>query len=340
MSRVLIIGCRGVLGTLTARAFAGAGWEVHGAARRPVAGQIKIELDRRDSVAAALRGHDLVVNTVPHPGLWAERIVLERGGVLINTSALPAAAGRALRAVAGDARGTVLMNAGLAPGVTNLVAAHLLHLHPEAHELQIVITLSSTAPRGPASAQFVRRGLTAVGRHRTIDVRLPGPFGERRCIGFGEGDAGWLGGVAEGRAVRVYICVHEPAAHRQLLELNDDGAIDALPRALIGSRRLSADGSAGSEPVGHLIVAKRCGRRLDARTVQCRGDFRHAALSTVVFAQALLEQTRSPGCVDPEEAFCLTELASELRGVGIRIEPQFAQAPAAIEDERSLLGRR
>ena len=212
-----------MLGTLTARAFAAAGWEVQGAARRPLAGQIKIDLDRRESILAALRGHDLVVNTVPHPGLWPERLVLERGGRLINTSALPAAASRALRAVAGDARGTVLMNAGLAPGVTNLVAAYLLHLHPEAHELQIVITLSSTAPRGPASAQFVRRGLTAVARHRTVDVRLPGPFGERRCVGFGEGDAGWLGGVAEGRVVRVYICVYEPTAHRQLLELNDDG---------------------------------------------------------------------------------------------------------------------
>jgi hypothetical protein len=337
---VLIIGCRGVLGTLTARAFAAAGWEVTGAARRPVAGQIKVDLDRRDSIIAALHGHDLVVNTVPHPELWPERIVLERGGLLINTSALPAAAGRALRAVAGHARGTVLMNAGLAPGVTNLVAAYLLHLHPEAHELEIVITLSSTAPRGPASAQFVRRGLTAVSRHRTVDVRLPAPFGERRCIGFGEGDAGWLGGVAEGRVVRVYICVYEPGPHRQLLELNKAGSIDSLPRSLIGSHTLSADGSAGREPVGHLIVAKRCGRRLDARTVQCRGDFRHAALSTVVFARALVEHDRIGGCVDPEEICSLSELEPKLHGAGVRIEP-YAMGPSpAIEDERSLLGRR
>ena len=328
-----------MLGTLTARAFAAAGWEVQGAARRPLAGQIKIDLDRRESILAALRGHDLVVNTVPHPGLWPERLVLERGGRLINTSALPAAASRALRAVAGDARGTVLMNAGLAPGVTNLVAAYLLHLHPEAHELQIVITLSSTAPRGPASAQFVRRGLTAVARHRTVDVRLPGPFGERRCVGFGEGDAGWLGGVAEGRVVRVYICVYEPTAHRQLLELNDEGGIDALPRSLIGSRTLSANGSAGNEPVAHLIVAKRSGRRLDARTIQCRGDFRHAALSTVAFARALIERERR-GCLDPEEVCGLSELDSELRGAGIRIEPYAEASPAVIEDERSLLGRR
>jgi len=336
---VLIIGARGVLGTLTARAFAAAGWEVQGAARRPAAGQLKVDLDRRDCIAAALRGNDLVVNTVPHPRLWAERAVLERGGLLINTSALPAAAGRALRAVAGGARGTVLMNAGLAPGVTNLVAADLLRLHPDAQELQIVITLSSTAPRGPASAEFVRRGLTALTRHRTVDVRLPGPFGERRCVGFGEGDAGWLGGVAEGRVVRVYICVFEPRAHRRLLECNGSGEIGELPSSLIGPRSLSADGSAGSEPVAHLIVAKRGGRRLDARTVRCRGDFRHAALSTVVFAEALLGRERRGGCVDPEEVCTLDGVEARLRQAGIRIEPHSERPLGLIEREGSLVAK-
>ena len=46
------------------RAFAAAGWEVQGAARRPAAGQLKVDLDRRDCIAAALRGNDLVVNTL------------------------------------------------------------------------------------------------------------------------------------------------------------------------------------------------------------------------------------------------------------------------------------
>ena len=73
--------------------------------------------------------HELVVNTVPHPDLLAERYVLEHGGALINVSDLPAAAARSLRAVGGGARGTVVMNAGLAPGVTTIVAADLLRLH-------------------------------------------------------------------------------------------------------------------------------------------------------------------------------------------------------------------
>jgi hypothetical protein len=318
--RVLIIGARGVFGVLTAHAFGAAGWEVRGGARRPVRGQVHIDLDSPESVAAALRPDELVVNTVPHQALVAERHVLEHGGMLINVSALPAAAGRTLRAVAGGARGTVLMNAGLAPGVTTLVAADLLHSHPDAHELEIVFTLSSTTPRGRASAEFVRRGLTAVARHRTAEIPLPAPFGERRCLGFGEGESGWLGGIAEGRVVRLYICLVEREAHERLLELNDAGAMDTLPRSLIGSRPVSGGSRAGREPVAHWIAASRGERRLGTRTVECQGDFLHAARSTVLFAEALRAGPRRGGCFDPEEICALDGLEAKLRAVGIRVE--------------------
>ncbi len=320
INNVLVIGAGGVLGALTARAFAAAGWEVRRGTRHPFqAGQVHLDLDRPESILAAVRERELVINTVPHQALLAERVVLERGGVLINTSALPAAASRSLRAVAAGARGTVLMNAGLAPGVTNIVAAHLLHLHPDAQELEIAFTLSSTAPRGPASAAFVQRGLTAVAKHRIAVVPLPAPFGVRRCVGFSEGDAGWLGGVAEGRVVRLYICIAEPEAHQRLLDLNRAGAMTTLPSSLIGPRKPPADGPASREPVGHWIAANRGQRRLGALTVQCRGDFLHAAHSTVVFAEALLGQKRRGGCFDPEEMFALGGLEAELVAAGIRI---------------------
>jgi hypothetical protein len=239
--RVLVIGAQGVLGGLMVRAFGDAGWAVRSAARRPRPGQVLMDLDRRDSIEAAAREDELIVNTVPHPDRLAERHVLEHGGTLINVSAAPAAAARSLRAVAGAARGTVVMNAGLAPGVTTIVAAELLRLHPDADRLEIVYTLSSTTPRGPASADFIHRGLTTVGRHRTAVVPLEEPFGERVCVGFDEGDAGWLGGIAEGRIVRQYICLAEPAVHERLLELNAAGRVNELPRSLICPRRPSTD---------------------------------------------------------------------------------------------------
>jgi hypothetical protein len=218
------------------------------------------------------------------------------------------------------------MNAGLAPGVTTIVAADLLRLHPDAEELELAFTISSTTPRGPASADFVRRGLTVIARHRTVVVPLPEPFGDRRCVGFGEGDAGWLGGVAEGRVVRMYICVIEPADHQRLLELNAAGAITELPPWLIGTRRPPTGLAASSEPVAHWIAAYRGERRLAARTVQCRGDSLHAARSTVVIADALLSQEMRGGCFDPEEVATLGGLEAQLRAAGITVVPYAAPA--------------
>lgn len=313
--QVFVIGAHGVFGAQTVRAFRAAGWAVRAGARRPGTGETEIDLDRPDSVALALRPEELVVNTVPHPELLAERQVLERGGILINVSTLPAAASRALRAVAGAARGTVLMNAGLAPGVTTLVAADALRHNPEARELEIVFTVSVTSPRGPADAAFIHRGLTALTQHRTAVVPLPSPFGDSCCLGFGEGDAGWLGGIAEGRVVRQYICVAEPQVQHRLLELNRAGAISGLPRSAV-----SPGHPPGSrEPVAHWIAALRDGRRLCARTVECRGAVLHSARSTVVFADALLSRTPPRGCFDPEEICTLNEIEAGLRAAGITV---------------------
>jgi hypothetical protein len=318
-NRALVIGAQGVLGALTVLAFEAAGWAVRSGARRPRPGQIEIDLDRPDSIAAAADEHELVINAVPHPDLLVERHVLEHGGAIINVSDLPAAAGRSLRAVAGGARGTVVMNAGLAPGVTTIVAADLLSRHPAASELEIVFTLSVAVPTGPASADFIHRGLTALGRHRTALVPLPRPFGERRCLGFGERDAGWLGGVAEGRIVRQYVCIAEPAVHERLLELNGAGAMTSLPRSLIGARKQGVNGTPGGEPVAHWIAAVRDGRRLGVGTVQCVGGSRCAARSTVVFADALRAGPPSSGCFDPEEIWTLTGVEGQLRAAGITV---------------------
>jgi hypothetical protein len=349
-NRVLIIGGGGVLGGLAVRAFAEAGWEVRSDAPGTGLGQVEVDLDRPASVLDALREDELVINTVAHRALVAERLVLERGGTLINIGALPAAAARELRAVAGGARGTVLMNAGLAPGVTTIVAADLLRRHPEAEELEMVFTLSTAAPRGSASVDFVHSGLAAVARHRTAVVPLPKPFGERVCLGFREEDAGWLGGIAEGRLVRPYVCILEPAVHERLLAVNGAGAMTRLPRSLLSPApvlaptpvltpvpgpgpgpvpgaalgRSPVPAPAGNparskEPVAHWIAAIRGDRRLSARTVRCYGDSTHTARSAVVFAEALLARPPGGGCFDPEEICALEDIRAALQGAGIRI---------------------
>jgi hypothetical protein len=135
-----------------------------------------------------------------------------------------------------------------------------------------------------------------------VTVPLPSPFGVRRRVGFGEADAGWLGGLAEGRVVRVYICIAEPEAPQRLLDLNSAGAMNKLPSSLIGPRKPGFDGLPSIEPVAPWIAANRGERRLDALTVECRGHFLNAARSTVVFAEALMKQETHGGCFDPRSS--------------------------------------
>jgi prephenate dehydrogenase len=97
--RVLVIGAQGVLGALLVRGFEQAGWKVTRGGRRPDGRSdfLHVDLDEPETVATAIGHADVVLNPVPDGGLVAERMVLDQGGLLINVSAMPAAAGRRLR---------------------------------------------------------------------------------------------------------------------------------------------------------------------------------------------------------------------------------------------------
>lgn len=336
-SRALVIGAQGVLGGLLAQAFQTAGFAVVRAGRRPDpgAGFRHVDLDEPETVAAATGDADVIINVVPDRRLTAERMVLDRGGLLINVSAMPAEAGRRLRQQAGTARGTVVMNAGIAPGVTNLIAADLLAAHPEADEVELAFTVSTRSTSGRAGGDFGHRNLTTVGRHRTKVIPLPQPFGRRRCLGFAEPDGGWLGSVAGGRVVSPYLCIAEKATHRAMLAFNKAGLISRLPRAAFGSPPRTGAGDASDEPVAHWIAVLKQGERIAAQTLQCRGDYRCAAASTVVFARALIAGGAGGalprGVFDPGDLLSLDALAPALRQYGIAAvnEPMTASSAKA-----------
>ena len=342
-SKVLVIGAQGVLGGLLAQEFKTARWAVVRSGRRPDpgAGFRHVDLDEPETVAAAIGDADVVVNTVPDPGLTAEKMMLDRGGLVINVSAMPAEAGRCLRHEAGTARGTVVMNAGIAPGVTSLIAADLLAAHPEADEVELVFTVSTRSTSGPAGGDFGHRGLTTVGRHRTKVIPLPPPFGPRRCLGFAEPDGGWLGSVVGDRVVSPYVCIAERTTHRAMLGLNKAGLMSRLPRAAFGSPPSTDGGGASEEPVAHWVAVLRRGERIAARTLECRDDYGCAAAAAVVFARTLIADGAGSalprGVFDPEDLLSLDGLAPALREHGIavnqsvttsRAEP--ARAPAGL----------
>jgi hypothetical protein len=330
--RVLVLGGQGVFGLALAEAFEAAGWAVIRTGRRPDPdpGFRHVDLAEPGTLERVLGDADVIVNTVPDEHLTAERMVLDRGGLLINVSAMAARAVPLLRDHQGEARGTVLMNAGIAPGLTNLVVADLLDRYPEADEVELVFTVSVKGSSGPAGGGFGHRGLTAIRRHRTVVVPLPEPYGQRRCLGFAEPDRGWLGEtLAGGKTVRPYVCLRERRVQRALLALNAAGLIQRLPGAAFAAKPSGA--GLTTEPVTHWVAVRRSGARLAARTIRCRGDMRAGAACTVLFAGALAARAK-PGVLVPEEIFTLADVADADAAAGLA-KAGLAAAGIAVVDE-------
>jgi hypothetical protein len=332
---VLVIGAHGVLGGALVRAFADTGWRVVRGARRGdgALGCAVVDLGRPETVAAAIAGVDLVVDPVPHPGLTAERVVLREGGALIDVSMRPAAAARRLRAETTSARGTVVLNAGRTPGVSNLVVPDLLAAHPDADAVEIAFSFTAGGASGRAGGEAVHRHLTSARRHGTAVIPFPAPVGPTRCLRFAESEHGWLGDLAARRAVATYARFSPSALHRAVLFANALGLTRALPLAAFVPRSSSRRAELTTEPLTEWVAVRRPGAYLAARTITGAGNYRVTAAATLVLAEALLDPARGdgarPGCFEPQELFSLFELEADLRGRGLAVNPAPDLAPAA-----------
>jgi NAD(P)-dependent dehydrogenase (short-subunit alcohol dehydrogenase family) len=322
---VLVIGAGGVLGVALVRAFEDAGWQVVQGTRRGngAPGARMVDLDRPDTVAAAIVGVDLIVDTVPHPGLIPERAVLCEGGLLIDVSVRPAATGQSLRRETDDARGTVVLNAGRTPGVSNLVVAELFEANPDADEVEIVFSFSASGVSGRAGGEFVHGHLTSARRHRTAVIPFPAPLGPTRCLRFAESEDGWLGDLAGRRTVATYARFSPTALNRTVLIVNALRLMTALPLDAFVPRRKEPADALSSEPVTEWVAVLRKGERLAARTITGAGNYRVTAAATLVLAEKLTNPARRdrvrPGCFEPQELFSLAELEADLRQRGLAV---------------------
>lgn len=324
---VLVIGARGVLGSALVRAFEDAGWRVVQGVRRSdgARGSTVVDLDRPETVAAAIAAVDLVVDPVPHPELTAERVVLREGGALIDVSMRPAAAAGRLRAETTSARGAVVLNAGRTPGVSNLVVADLLAAHPDADTVEIVFSFTAGGASGRAGGESLHRHLTSARRHATAVIPFPAPVGPTRCLRFAESDDGWLGDLAARRVVATYARFSPRALHRAVLSVNALGLMQALPVAAFVPRRRNGPTELTTEPLTEWVAVRRQGAHLAARTITGAGNYRVTAAATLVLAEALLDRARRdgprPGCFEPQELFSLPELETDLRQRGLAVNP-------------------
>jgi hypothetical protein len=318
--RVLVLGAQGVLGSVLARTFADEGWEVERAGRRAEAGVRLVDLARPETLHEALADIDLVANPVPDERLVAEQIVLEEGPAIVNMSAVPAPLGWALQRKASPGRGLVLIHAGTVPGVTSLVAADLLRLHPEADEVELAFTLSSGGTSGKGGAGLIHRYLTGARRHGTFRADLGPPFGARVCFEVGSEERGWLSeDLIAARKVRLGVYFRERSLQGLFRSLNALRLIARVPRATFVAGRGKVPREATREPIAEWVAVNRGGERLAARVVAGRGDYRMTAAATVAFGEALLELGPRTGVYSPEQLFVLDQLrpALEQRGFAI-----------------------
>lgn len=322
---VLVIGAHGVLGSALVGAFEDAGLRVVRGVRRGDGGRggAVVDLDRPETVAVAIAGVDLVVDPVPHPELSAERVVLREGGALIDVSMRPAAAVRRLRAETTSARGTVVLNAGRTPGVSNLVVGDLLAAHSDADGVEIVFSFTAGGAGGRAGGESVHRYLTSARCHDTAVIPFPPPVGPTRCVGFAESEHGWLGDLAGGRAVATYARFSPRALHRAVLGANALRLMQVLPLAAFVPRGTNRHTELTSEPLTEWVAVRRQGTLLAARTITGAGNYRVTAAATLVLADALVDPARRdrsrPGCFEPQELFTLRELEADLRQRGVAV---------------------
>lgn len=335
---MLVLGGHGVFGTMIAEAAQAAGWTAIRSSRRPDAGFRHVDLAEPQTLEKVIDEADVVVSTVPDEQLVAERMVLDRGGLLINVSAMAASSAARLRREAGPPRGTVLMNAGIAPGLTNLLAADLLTRHPEADEVELVFTISVKSSHGSGSGH--PDWLTATRRHRTTVVRLPEPFGRRRCLGIAEQHNGWLGAIADGKTVSTYLCVTERRMQRALLTVNAAGLMGRLPRS---ASTITPVPEATAEPIRHWVAVRQRGTMLAASTLRCRGDYRSAAAATVLAAGQLTghDDPLPAGVLVPEDVLTIRELEPGLAEAGITVveEPTADRNGPALASQSRTGGR-
>jgi hypothetical protein len=313
--RACVIGGQGALGQAVVGSLRSSGWSAEAAGRQGAA--VHIDLDQPSTLPPALADVDLIVSTVADPAFTAERWVLENGGLLVNCSHAPGAQAAALTAeFDGRCKGTVLLNAGLVPGIANLLAAELLARHPASDTLEVAFTVVRQATAGRGGGEFVHSGLASRSRHEVVDLPLPEPFGYLPCIEVHEGEDCGFAGVAEGRRVKNYLGFGDRSIAWSLRIANALRLMRALPKAafaLNGAHK----GHPSQEPTGIWVGASAAGELLESRTIVCEGDYRTTAEAARMFSEALIADRR-PGCFNPEDLFNLGDLTAPLNEMGVR----------------------
>ncbi|WP_046468088.1 saccharopine dehydrogenase family protein [Allosalinactinospora lopnorensis] len=219
MDRILILGGYGAVGREAAAALVRllpeaavvvAGRDPDTA--RPVPGATAMRVDAADEadLARALDGVDAVLMCAELDNARIARACLERGTGYLDVSAthrLLAGIGE-LDGLAREHGATAVLSVGLAPGVTNLLAASCAE-RSGAAEVEIGVLIGSGERHGPAALAWTLDGLGRL--EGSWRMRFPGPFGERTVYRFPFSDQYTLPESLGVERVRTGLCLDSRA---------------------------------------------------------------------------------------------------------------------------------
>ncbi len=329
---MVVFGAQGALGRLCVPALRDAGFEVIRTGRRPEPGADfrLVDLGDAGAVADLCAEADLIVSTVRHPGLAAERYALREGRTLLSIAAFWPAERAELIALEAEPKGQVILDAGLAPGVSSLVLKELLAEHPEADGVESTGTLSIFEPAGRGTAEDTMIAWQGARRLPTRVIDFPPPVGGRRCLRFVSDDAiaVLFGSLAEGRSARAYGCFVERPASAYFLALNSLGLLTRLPEGFFTAGYKWRRGRTTAKAQTHIAAVWQGNRRVAAKSITGSGNYKMSATAIAAFCEVLA--SRAPGgggrgVIGVEDAFELAELTAAFSRGGIQIEP-FAAA--------------
>ena len=169
-----------------------------------------VDLDRPETLSAALEGVDLVISSIEDREARAERHIVRHGGVLLSQATLRPSARHLVAADAGRSpAGTVILNSGFS-GVGALVIKHLLGQHPDSDAIELAYVVSTGGSSGISGACYAHRLLTGMARVKSKVLRFTPPHGPRRCFDLSHNDEAWLSPALRGdRSVHAYLAIAE-----------------------------------------------------------------------------------------------------------------------------------
>lgn len=289
-STVAILGASGVLGSALARRFSDQGWSVVTVSRSPDSDR-QYDPSDQDSVTTALAGSAITVSPLPVLPDAVATSVLNSSGVLLTVGALSTEErARVARSTPDDATGSIILNGGMAPGLTNLAAGDLLRGFPQADTVHVTQMMSARGTAGSAGLEYALERLRTARRLSTVTIPFP-VEGRLRAFDVSDGHDAWLGDATHGRRARLFLVFPERLVSGFVSTINGAALCRVLPRRLPGERAVPRDIT--REPFTEWVGVSHNGRALAAMTLRARGDYWTTAAAAEAQAALMLEKRNS-----------------------------------------------